>query len=121
MDSTVNLLTTRDKNGGHVDDHCSDDEYEETLVLVKFEDFSDVSFFNESNKIEITNIADSCPKCNVDNFTFSGKYSINLGTLLFFEKANLPGEQMDVALAGSTSTTLEFSLRSIPSSSVSQN
>lgn len=109
-----------DTEVGSTDDYCSDDEYEETLIYVKFEDFSDVSFFNESNKIEIADIEETSPKCTVDNFTFAGKYNLNLGTLLFFEKSNIPGEQMDVVLAGSCSTTLDFSLRSIPNGNISQ-
>ena len=91
-----------------------DDEYEEAYVLVKFSDFTDVNFFMESKEIEITDIEGATPQCFIDGFRFSGTHSMNLGTLLFFEKKNLPGDQIDVEFAGSTTTTLDFSLRSIP-------
>ena len=91
-----------------------DDEYEEAIVYVKFEDFADVNFFLESKEIEIKNVEGTTPQCDVDGFRFAGTHSINLGSLLFFKKKTLPLDLSEMDLAGSTSTTLEFSLRSIP-------
>lgn len=91
-----------------------DDEYEEALVYVRFEDFADANFFFESKEIVIHNIEGSTPRCFVDGFRFAGTHSINLGTMLFFEKKNIPGDLSEVEFTGSTDTTLEFSLRSIP-------
>ena len=92
----------------------SDDEYEEVLVFVKFEDFADVNFFAESSQIVISNIEECAPKCSIDGFSFAGTHNLNLGTLMFFEKKDTPDDQASVVLAGSTNTTIDFSLRSIP-------
>lgn len=92
----------------------SDDEYEEVLVFVKFEDFADVNFFAESNQIVISNIEECAPKCSIDGFNFAGTYNLNLGTLVFFEKKDTQDDQLSVLLAGTTNTTIDFSLRSIP-------
>lgn len=91
-----------------------DDEYEEVLVFVKFEDFADVNFFAESNQIVISNIEECSPKCSIDGFNFAGTHNLNLGTLMFFEKRDTQDDQLNVVLAGSSNTTIEFSLRSIP-------
>ena len=91
-----------------------EEEYEEALVLVKFSDITDVNFFMESKEIEINNIEGVTPQCYIEGFNFAGTHSVNLGTLLFFEKKNLPGDQSDIEFAGSTTTTLDFSLRHIP-------
>lgn len=91
-----------------------DDEYEEVLVFVKFEDFADVNFFAESNQIVISNIEECSPKCSIDGFSFAGTHNLNLGTLLFFEKRDTQDDQLNVVLVGSSNTTIEFSLRSIP-------
>ena len=91
-----------------------DDEYEEVLVFVKFEDFADVNFFAESNQIVISNIEECSPKCSIDGFNFAGTHNLNLGTLMFFEKRDTEDDQLNVVLAGSSNTTIEFSLRSIP-------
>ena len=92
----------------------SDDEYEEVLVFVKFEDFADVNFFAESNQIVISNIEECSPKCSIDGYHFAGSHNLNLGTLMFFEKRDSQDDQLNVLLAGSSNTTIEFSLRSIP-------
>ena len=90
-----------------------DDDYEEVLVYVKFDDFDDVNFFFESEKIEIKNIEGPTPTCFVDNFKFAGKHNINLGSLLFFENKNVEANLISEFL-GKSNTTLEFALRYIP-------
>ena len=98
-------------------DSDADDEYEEVLVFVKFEDFADVNFFAESNQITISNIEECSPKCSIDGFNFAGTHNLNLGTLMFFEKRDIQDDEMNIVLAGSSNTTIDFSLRSIPISS----
>ena len=96
-------------------DSNSDDDYEEALIVVKFDDFSDSLFFSESNQIEILDAAGMNPKCLVDGFKFAGTHNLNLGTILLFEvKETTNGVDGNVVLVGSTTTTIDFSLQSIP-------
>ena len=92
----------------------SDDDYEEALIFVKFEDFTDANFFVESKEINLNNVEGSAPQCFIDGFRFAGTHNINLGTLLFLEEKSLPSDLVEVEFAGTTDTILEFSLRSIP-------
>lgn len=91
-----------------------DDDYEEALIFVKFEDFTDANFFIESEEININNIEGSAPQCFIDGFRFAGTHNLNLGTLLFLEEKSLPNDLVEVEFTGTTDTILEFSLRSIP-------
>lgn len=96
-------------------DSNSDDDYEEALIVVKFEDFSDSLFFSESNQIEIMDAAGINPKCFVDGFKFAGTHNLNLGTILLFDvKETTNGVEENVVLVGSTTSTIDFSLQSIP-------
>jgi hypothetical protein len=54
-----------------------DDEYEEVLVYVKFDDFDDVNFFLESEKIEIKNIEGPSPTCKFD-YIYIDKFKCNI-------------------------------------------
>lgn len=96
-------------------DSNSDDDYEEALVVVKFDDFSDSLFFSESNHMEILDAAGTNPICLVDGFKFAGTHNMNLGTILLFDvKETTNGVDENVVFVGSTTSTIDFSLQSIP-------
>jgi hypothetical protein len=108
----------------------AEDEYEEALVYVRFDDFEDVEFFKKSSEIRLENVGNKNPTCYIDGFRFGGRHEVNLGTVLFFEKGG-EGSEINSSSSGTSSTTqregveqiscvamtdraLRFSLREIP-------
>jgi hypothetical protein len=108
----------------------ADDEYEEALVYVRFDDFDDVEFFKKSSEIRVENVGYMNPTCYIDGFRFGGRHEVNLGTVLFFEKAredpetscassgaNISAQRESiepVKCVAMTDRSLRFSLQEIP-------
>ena len=109
----INSGSTATKNTDTTVRIETDDDYEEVLIYVKFDDFDDVNFFLESENIEIKNVEGPSPTCIVDQFKFAGKHNVNLGSLLFFEKNNLEANLVTKFL-GKSNMTLDFALSYIP-------
>ena len=62
----------------------NDDEYEETLVYVKFE--ADANMLMKAEGFKLIDVDGPNPRCEVDGVQFTGQHQINLGTVLFFSK-----------------------------------
>jgi hypothetical protein len=91
-------------------------EYEETLVMVNFEDFDCSKFLFDSEKINLKDVYGSQPHADVDGFGFKGKYETNLGSMMFFKKRQKDDSSADVDIeyVGMTSKKLKMTLTSIP-------
>ena len=100
------------------------EDFEETLMYVRFDDFDDINFFIESEKMTFENLESQKPTVVVDGFRFEGTHRINLGTVLFFgADSSLDNEGLEsgqirpstkMKYIGKSESLLSLSLREIP-------
>lgn len=83
------------------------DEYEEILVHLTFNEFSDSTVLMNSKSVTIGGLNTPHPYAVVDGIGFSGQYEINLGT-----KVCMGNHSAD--LMGISSRIVKFELKSIP-------
>jgi hypothetical protein len=68
----------------------NDDDYEEVLVFVKFEDFENCGLLDKASSVSINDLDKHFPVCQVTipdtQFTFKGEHSLGVGTTHIFQK-----------------------------------
>ncbi len=118
-----NLIT----NNCDINTDGSEYEEEERLIFVELADFDtsheEPMFLRNSSKINIKNLMNTHPTCNIDNFLFSGAHEINIGTMLFVAPTATDSNtkqynttQEKIKIVGHTITKTKFHLTKIPSS-----
>lgn len=81
----AHIETSLNKN---INDQTSKEEEAETLVLIQFTDLDDAQYCQHfSNEFKTINIDQSNPIIQIGNRFYTGEYTNNIGTYLFFEES----------------------------------
>ena len=75
------------ENRNNINNKKEGDNEEETLVLIQFTDFDDAQYCQHfSNQFKTINIEKSNPIIQIGSRFYTGEYTNNIGTYLFFEE-----------------------------------
>ncbi|RYH24572.1 hypothetical protein EON65_16635 [archaeon] len=92
-------------------EHTSDDEYEEVVTFVSFPELVNVDFIADDKHFIFQDMASAAPTCTVDQMVFKGKHSVQLGTMLFFDKEEARAGESDVRCLGHSINGTPFRLQ----------
>lgn len=96
----------------NLDKDHKEEEEKETLVLVQFTDLDDANYCQQfSSQLKTIEITSEKPIIQIGNRLYSGEYTNNLGTYLFFEEKEInpkPEESAAASAATSENASSEF-------------
>lgn len=92
----------------NLDKDQKEEEEKETLVLVQFTDLDDANYCQQfSSQLKTIEITSEKPIIQIGNRLYSGEYTNNLGTYLFFEEKEINSKPEESASSSSSSATSE--------------